>query len=432
MVRTILATLARAGVRCDHSHDTDGVTVRAVHIRTAPLDASRAERTARALTVALAQAGHTTGSVTVEPWHEGIRVMVPKRQRIYPRTARLWGRCAPAGLRVPLGVRWDNAPLVLDLGADDTCHAYVGGRPGSGKSWLMATIAAGLAAGNRPAGLRLVLVDPKGSTFGGPLARLAHLEYGVATTVEHANAALAAVVRHMRLRVDHGQTTPPWVVMVDEADWPGLDQGAMAHIANYGRGLGIHLVCATRTLGKNTLPRDVYANLGGRICGLVAPGDHYASKFALDDAQLACRLLGAGDMYANLAGTSASGTDGPLIRFQAAGASPDDPLWRAPGWTKITLEDPVPSAPQVATAVHARSPASAVADDEVLADMSAGRVRPSVRALRQRGFGTGRATRLVKRWQGVTVTGSKGVSGAGAAGPETHPTPVTVTVTREG
>jgi ESX secretion system protein EccC len=82
-------------------------------------------------------------------------------------------------LRVPIGGRPGGEPVVLDLkeAAEGGIgpHGLVVGATGSGKSELLRTIVAGLAATHPPEQLAFVLVDFKGGAAFADLAGLPHV-----------------------------------------------------------------------------------------------------------------------------------------------------------------------------------------------------------------------------------------------------------------
>ena len=79
----------------------------------------------------------------------------------------------PGGLDAIIGGGPDG-PTRVDLRRDGP-HALVAGTTGAGKSELLRTLVAGLAMAHSPQRLNFVLVDFKGGTGMGPLARLPHV-----------------------------------------------------------------------------------------------------------------------------------------------------------------------------------------------------------------------------------------------------------------
>ena len=166
-----------------------------------------------------------------------------------------------------------HGPLMADL-ATDGPHALVGGTTGSGKSELLRTLVASLAATYSPERVNFVLVDYKGGSAFDACASLPHV-VGLVTDLddrlaERALRCLEAELRHReRVLRDQGATDlahywsmaqtrrdEPWsplarlVVIIDEfaalaAELPGF-MDALVNVAQRGRSLGMHLVLATQ------------------------------------------------------------------------------------------------------------------------------------------------------------------------------------------
>jgi hypothetical protein len=216
--------------------------------------------------------------------------------RIGARWAEAPGAAAGAGAVVGLGA---GGRVAVDLVAEGP-HLMVGGAPGAGKTELLRSLAAALAAGERPDRLALVLVDGAGTERGEGLAACADLphvstrlvasdplrmrEFAQALTAElkrraqvlagedfaswHARHVVAAALPH---QVARGGTRgaagaaaaavpamPRLVVVVDDFDAlvaPGLGSpgrpaaGSVVRgleaVAREGEQLGVHLVAAT-------------------------------------------------------------------------------------------------------------------------------------------------------------------------------------------
>lgn len=190
-----------------------------------------------------------------------------------PRAAAILG-VGPAG------------PVELDLDRDGP-HLLVAGTTGSGKSELLATLVAGLAAAAPPTVTSFVLIDYKGGAGFADLARLPHTA-GLITDLDPALAerglaslraevrrrervlAAAGVVDLAALRTAGAADLPPrLVIVVDEfatlaADLPGFLTG-LVDIAQRGRSLGLHLVLATQRPAGVVSPA-IRANSAARIC----------------------------------------------------------------------------------------------------------------------------------------------------------------------
>ncbi|MFD0785491.1 FtsK/SpoIIIE domain-containing protein, partial [Micromonospora azadirachtae] len=217
------------------------------------------------------------------------------------------GRTEPGShdmLRVPLGVDGDGDPVVVDLKESAQGgmgpHGLVVGATGSGKSELLRTLVAGLAAKHSPELLSFVLVDFKGgATFAG-VTELPHVS-GLITNladdlamVDRVRAALEGEqqrrqqllrdagnvdsVREYQIRRAAGGTDaagrpleplPYLLIIVDEfgellsgrPDFIDL----FVQIGRVGRSLGMHLLLATQRLEESRL-RGLQSHLSYRLC----------------------------------------------------------------------------------------------------------------------------------------------------------------------
>jgi S-DNA-T family DNA segregation ATPase FtsK/SpoIIIE len=205
-----------------------------------------------------------------------------RRWRAGPTTAFCLGRTA-------------TGPLVIDLQADGP-HALVAGTTGAGKSELLQSVVASLAASNSPADLSLLLVDFKGGAAFGPCAALPHTigvltDLDPATTSRAIESLTAELRRRERLLAAVGapdldswraramrngeqpHAMPRLVIVVDEfatlaEELPDFI-GGLVGIAQRGRSLGIHLVLATQR-PEGAVSADIRANTRLRICLAVA------------------------------------------------------------------------------------------------------------------------------------------------------------------
>ena len=201
-------------------------------------------------------------------------------------------------LQVPVGVGRGGGPLVLDLkeAAEGGIgpHGLVVGATGSGKSELLRTIVAGLAATHPPDQLAFVLVDFKGgAAFAdlAPLPQVAGLITNLHSDVSMVDRAMAALQgelsRRQRLLHRNGnrpdlraytagraldprlEPLPHLLIVVDEfgellaARPEFLD--LFAAIGRVGRSLGMHLLLASQRLDEGRL-RGLDSHLRYRIC----------------------------------------------------------------------------------------------------------------------------------------------------------------------
>ncbi len=175
-----------------------------------------------------------------------------------------------SGLCAPIGAD-GMGPLTIDLVRDGP-HALVGGTTGSGKSELLRTLVAALAARYDADHLNFVLIDYKGGSAFDTCASLPHTVGLVTDLDEHLGAraltCLEAELHHReqvlrdvgatdideyrpaaRLRAST-EPLPRLVVVIDEfatmaAELPDfLD--SLVGIAQRGRSLGVHLILATQ------------------------------------------------------------------------------------------------------------------------------------------------------------------------------------------
>ena len=206
---------------------------------------------------------------------------------------RRWRRTSgTADLAVPIGADAQGAVL-LDLIADGP-HVLIGGTTGSGKSELLRSLVAGVAASADPDHVAMVLIDYKGGAAFDCCADLPHVA-GLVTDLDEQLGAralrcLEAELRYREHRLrDSGaedlaafrsrsaaaaaegsslDPLPRLLVVVDEfaslaADLPEfLD--ALVGIAQRGRSLGVHLVLATQR-PAGVVTDDVRANATCRI-----------------------------------------------------------------------------------------------------------------------------------------------------------------------
>lgn len=182
-----------------------------------------------------------------------------------------------------------TGPWQIDLDRDGP-HILVGGTTGSGKSELLRTLIAALAAQLPPEDLSFVLVDYKGGASFGACARLPHTaglltDLGPGLASRALRALRAEVTRRERVLAEHGVSdraaylasvddpaerarVARLVIVIDEFRALAQDQpdvlAGIIHLAAVGRSLGVHLVLATQRPGGVIGP-DIRANVNLRI-----------------------------------------------------------------------------------------------------------------------------------------------------------------------
>ncbi|MFI9232013.1 MULTISPECIES: FtsK/SpoIIIE domain-containing protein [Streptomyces] len=194
----------------------------------------------------------------------------------------------PASTGVLLGTGY-TGPVTFDL-VKDGPHGLIAGTTGAGKSELLQTLVASLAAVNRPDEMTFVLVDYKGGSAFAGCERLPHV-LGMVTDldshlVERALTSLTAeLTRRERILADAGAKDhteyramrrrdpalaplPRLLLIIDEfatlaRDVPEFVPGLVG-IAQRGRSLGLHLLLATQR-PAGVVTADIRANTNLRI-----------------------------------------------------------------------------------------------------------------------------------------------------------------------
>jgi S-DNA-T family DNA segregation ATPase FtsK/SpoIIIE len=207
---------------------------------------------------------------------------------------------------IPIG-RDSDRPFVLDLAQGP--HMLVGGTTGAGKSELLQTIVASLAAHNRPDHMVFVLIDYKGGAAFRGCVDLPHT-VGMVTdldtaSVERALVSLRAELQRRKAVLDaadkpdilrywdaigdrrDADPLPRLVLVVDEfkvmADAMPEQLKALVDIAAQGRSLGVHLILATqRPAGAVT--GDMRANVNLSIALRVATDQDSLDVIGVADA----------------------------------------------------------------------------------------------------------------------------------------------------
>ena len=186
----------------------------------------------------------------------------------------------------------EDGPLDIDLVGDGP-HGLVAGTTGAGKSELLRSLVAALAATHSPLRVNFVLVDYKGGSAFGECAELPHT-VGMVTDLDEqlGERALLSLEAELRYRervlrehratdlieydrlVAQGGTGPPGplprlLVVIDEfatlaSELPDFVP-SLVGIAQRGRSLGVHLLLATQR-PSGAVNENIRANTNLRVC----------------------------------------------------------------------------------------------------------------------------------------------------------------------
>jgi len=282
-------------------------------------DPARVEKLAGALALA---AGADSARVTRDGGRLVIEIPRAAADRKPLKARRLEELPPPSQTAVALGITTGGRAAWLDLADPNTPHLLVAGTTGSGKTCALHWLLYRLLRQCDPATLRLVALDPKRGELA-PFAHVPHLLHPIASTPLEMGRLLAWATAELDRRLDSGRRGPRLVIVCEElADLLKTNPdagGALARLAQVGRGLGVHVIGVTQQPGAKSLG-DALANFPARLLGKVASatltyGAAGRGKTAAHD------LLGRGDMLL----ITADGTTRvqvPLIGGQQFGQLP--------------------------------------------------------------------------------------------------------------
>ncbi|MBO0702519.1 MAG: FHA domain-containing protein, partial [Candidatus Dormibacteraeota bacterium] len=231
-----------------------------------------------------------------------------------------------------LGIAAGRQPCAISMRYDGP-HALAGGMTGAGKSELLQTLVAALAAAHSPERLTFILIDYKGGAAFRDCIELPHTVGFVTDLDGHlVNRALTSLRAELRYREEvlreHAcrdliefeerypeEAFPSLVIVVDEFaalkdELPEFVDG-MVDIAQRGRSLGIHMVLATQR-PAGVISDRIRANTNLRLALRFSDTAESQDVIGTDDAARPGLPRGRAFMRAG---------PGVLVEFQAAHAS---------------------------------------------------------------------------------------------------------------
>ena len=238
-------------------------------------------------------------------------------------------------LRAPIG-RAAGGPFEVDAGGTEGLRMVLAGMPGAGKSELLQTMIASLAATYPPDRLSFLLVDYKGGAAFRGCLELPHAVGLVTDLDEHLaersrTSLLAELRRREGLLATHGakslreltrkdpEAAPPaLIIVVDEfatlvREVPSFVDTVL-DVAQRGRSLGLHLVLATQR-PRGAVSDGIRANTNLRIA--MRMSDRAESEDVIDAPDAAAIPAAAPGRSIALGGRRPDGSPA-LVAFQAA------------------------------------------------------------------------------------------------------------------
>lgn len=272
-----------------------------------------------------------SGQAADIPRHVSLLQLLDLDRDAAERTRRRWAH-DDGRLSARLGVAAGHQPCAISLRYDGP-HALAGGMTGAGKSELLQTLVAALAADHAPDRLTFILIDYKGGAAFRDCVELPHTVGFVTDLDGHlVNRALVSLRAELRYREEvlreHAcrdliefeerhpdEAFPSLVIVVDEFaalkdELPDFVDG-MVDIAQRGRSLGIHMVLATQR-PAGVISDRIRTNTNLRLALRFSDASDSQDVIGTDDAARPGLPRGRAFMRAG---------PGSLVEFQAAHAS---------------------------------------------------------------------------------------------------------------
>lgn len=264
-------------------------------------------------------------SVRAEPGLVALAISRPSRKVL--NISDVWAGWHPdtshGNLELLIGVKEDDAGLLLYSPKRHAPHALIAGTTGSGKSVLMQNIVLSIAATNTPQQAQLIIIDPKQVDYMA-FSDLPHLSHGIVDEQSKAISVLEGLVQEMNRRYEvmkanrvsnifdlmaktDATEVPPvlWVIHDEFAEWMMTDNyknsvsDVVSRLGVKARAAGIYLIFAAQRPDAGVMPMQLRANLGNRL--ILRVDGEGTSEIALGEKG-AEQLLGKGHMAAKLEG----------------------------------------------------------------------------------------------------------------------------------
>ena len=360
-------------------------------------DPARVERLSGALALA---AGAETARVSRDTGRLVIEIPKPQAERRILRAQRLDALPPPTQTAVAIGISTGGRVAWLDLADANTPHLLIAGTTGSGKTVALHWLLYRLIRQNDATELKFVMLDPKRGELE-PFGHVPHLLHPIASAPLEMAQLLTWGIDELDRRLASRVRAPRVVVVIEEiADLLKSNPdaaGALARLAQVGRGLGVHLIGVTQQPGAKSLG-DALANFPARLLGRVASATLTYGAAGRSRTQ-ADQLLGKGD-FLLITADATTRLQLPLITGQQYGRLP----YRA---QPARLDTELPVLAQLADVTGRDTRGGQTRrdlDDNQYAEIDQA-LRTGAKAddLRQQfGIGWDRATRIVANYRGAT------------------------------
>jgi DNA segregation ATPase FtsK/SpoIIIE, S-DNA-T family len=211
-----------------------------------------------------------------------------------------------APMTAVIGMADGGNPVLLQFAPNQIRHVLIAGDAAAGKTALLRTIGAGLAARNRQANFQLVVMNPLGGQVQNgdsllPLAYLPHMLTDPAPDVESCSSLIRFLANELDYRRKEKIRNPHIIILIDHLiSLLVQDRGSLPDIVNilqFGPQAGIHLVMATRRPDSRLLDTTFRTNLSLRLVGKLDQSSQIKRVAGISAGQ-ANSLYGGGDFLA--------------------------------------------------------------------------------------------------------------------------------------